>query len=170
MHDASPQRTPTLFQAGASKSGISFAAKHAEGIYCGAASILDLLKYTKQTCGAAISYDRDRSTIKIFCGMTPIIRRTLEEAYAKRDAAKVLANTSYVSRLAAFCDYNGVDLSKYASDEPFTFNEASEDSASIQGIFSIEGALRETINSLGHLEGLDSFMPLVAWELCQLIL
>lgn len=126
-----------MFQAGASKAGIDFAGKHAEGIYCGAANIPDLLKYTKQIRAAAVAHGRDPSTIKIFCGMAPIIGKTLEEAYAKRDAAKAFADTSYVGGLAAFCGYTGVDLSKYALDEPFTFNDSSQDDASIQGIFNI---------------------------------
>jgi len=133
-----------LFQAGASKAGIDFAGKHAEGIYCGAANIPDLLKYTKQIRAAAAAHRRDPSTVKIFCGMTTIIGRTLEEAYAKRDAAKEIANTSYVGGLAAFCGYTGVDLSQYALDEPFTFNEESQDDASIEGIFNIfKGIERE---------------------------
>lgn len=36
----SPQRTPVIFQAGASKSGIDFAGKHAEAIYTGKTSLL----------------------------------------------------------------------------------------------------------------------------------
>jgi alkanesulfonate monooxygenase SsuD/methylene tetrahydromethanopterin reductase-like flavin-dependent oxidoreductase (luciferase family) len=31
----SPQRTPVIFQAGTSKSGMAFAARHAEAIYIG---------------------------------------------------------------------------------------------------------------------------------------
>jgi len=41
------------------------------------------------------------------------------------NATKIHA--SYVARLAAFCGYNGVDLLKYGLDEPFTFDDASED-------------------------------------------
>lgn len=60
-------------------------------------------------------------------------RKDFEEAEAKRDVAAAYASAT--AGLAAFCGYTGVDLSKYALDEPFTFDEASPAAANIQGIF-----------------------------------
>lgn len=41
----SPQRTPIIFQAGASKAGIEFGGKHAEAIFCHHSTIADAKKY-----------------------------------------------------------------------------------------------------------------------------
>lgn len=107
----SPQRTPVIFQAGQSKTGVAFAGKHAEGIYCGVPTIAGLKKYTSSVREAAVAAGRDPSSVKLFSGICPIVAKTEEEAWAKH--AKYKANTSYIGGLASFCALTGVDLSKY---------------------------------------------------------
>lgn len=86
----SPQRTPVIFQAGASKSGIAFAGKHAEAIYTDCATFDSLKAYTKSVREAAIASGQDPTTIRIFAATTPIIGRSVEEAQAKYENAKVI--------------------------------------------------------------------------------
>ncbi|KAH8655501.1 xenobiotic compound monooxygenase, DszA family [Xylariales sp. PMI_506] len=130
----SPQRTPTIFQAGASTSGVAFAGKHAEGIYCGAPTIAGLQKYSKSVRDAARAAGRDPYSIKLFAAMGPIVGRTEEEAQAKYQ--KYWDNASYQGGLAAFCSLTGVDLSRYNLDEPFDFDGEELAKAGIQGIFN----------------------------------
>lgn len=115
----SPQRTPVLFQAGASKSGIDFAGKHAEGIYTDLSTIESMRTYTKAVRAVAATNGRDPSTIKFFAAIMPIIGRTVEEAVAKYEAAK--KNISVEGGLAKFSSYTNVDMSQFPLDEPFNF-------------------------------------------------
>jgi alkanesulfonate monooxygenase SsuD/methylene tetrahydromethanopterin reductase-like flavin-dependent oxidoreductase (luciferase family) len=62
----SPQRTPFIFQAGASKSGIAFGGKHAEAIFCSYTSIEECKKYTKSVRDSAAAQGRDPQSIKFF--------------------------------------------------------------------------------------------------------
>jgi alkanesulfonate monooxygenase SsuD/methylene tetrahydromethanopterin reductase-like flavin-dependent oxidoreductase (luciferase family) len=79
----SPQRTPIIFQAGASKAGIAFGGKHAEAIFCHHSTIADAKKYTTAIRAAAIAGGRDPQSIKFFQGAMLFIGRTVEEAQEK---------------------------------------------------------------------------------------
>jgi len=54
----SPQRTPVIFQAGASKSGIDFAGKHAEAICKDYNTVPMLKEYVEQVRAAAVHQGR----------------------------------------------------------------------------------------------------------------
>lgn len=127
----SPQRTPLLYQAGSSKSGIAFGGKHAEAIFCANPTISSCKKYTTAVRLKAVLEGRSPSSIKFFLGIMPIIGRTIEEAEAKYERAK-----KYVSingGLARFSGFTNVDLSQYGVDEEFDF-EGTHHENTIQGV------------------------------------
>ncbi|KAH8647925.1 putative dibenzothiophene desulfurization enzyme A [Xylariales sp. PMI_506] len=113
----SPQRTPLIFQAGSSKAGQGFAAKHAEAIFIGGLIPKHTTDAVKGIRESAKDIGRDPNSIKIFASMNPIIGRTLEEAEAKYK--KALENADIVGALAQFSGFTGIDMSKYPLDEPF---------------------------------------------------
>jgi alkanesulfonate monooxygenase SsuD/methylene tetrahydromethanopterin reductase-like flavin-dependent oxidoreductase (luciferase family) len=76
----SPQHNTVIFQAGASKSGIEFAGRHAEGIYTDMQDRASLLAHTKAVREAAARNGRNTADIKFFAAVTPFIGKTLEEA------------------------------------------------------------------------------------------
>jgi alkanesulfonate monooxygenase SsuD/methylene tetrahydromethanopterin reductase-like flavin-dependent oxidoreductase (luciferase family) len=127
----SPQRTPLLFQAGASKTGIEFAGKHAEAIYCGSMLPAHTRQYVDKVRAAAAANGRDPKSIKFFPGISPIVGRTLEEAQAKYD--KYLALVDPIAGLAKFGGHTGMDLSGYPLDEPFEFKDQGAQNV-IQGV------------------------------------
>jgi FMN-dependent oxidoreductase (nitrilotriacetate monooxygenase family) len=122
---ASPQRTPVIFQAGASKSGIDFAGKHAEAIYTDYSTVPMLKEYLEQVRAAAVRHGRAPNDVKIFAAMCPILGRTLEEAQAKHD--KAFSLISIQSGMAKFGGYTNIDLSKYLLKEPFNLEVGEAD-------------------------------------------
>ena len=114
---SSPQRTPVIFQAGQSKAGKAFAAQNAEAIFVGGGKPADTAPYVKEIRAAAAANGRDPQHIKVFPQMTPIIGRTVEEAQAKYEKYKALAD--WKGGMAKISQYINVDLSKYPADEPF---------------------------------------------------
>ncbi|KAK5116290.1 hypothetical protein LTR85_009262 [Meristemomyces frigidus] len=144
----SPQRTPSIFQAGQSKSGIAFAGRHAEGIYCGTPTIPKLRAYADSVRQSARDAGRDPSTVKLFCSLCPILGRTEEEAQAKYE--KYRKNASVQGGLASFCALTGVDLGKYDLDQPFNFDDEELSKAGIQAIFN--NSRRWRMTSLGTPE------------------
>src|SRR5688572_23577797 len=88
----SPQRTPVLFQAGQSTAGKAFSAAHAEAIFVGGSKPSDTAPYVKQVREAAAANGRDPNHIKVFPQITPILGRTVEEAQAKYNKYKAMAD------------------------------------------------------------------------------
>lgn len=158
----SPQRTPVIFQAGASKSGIHFAGTHAEAIYTDYATFGALKAYTKSVRESAIAAGRDPSKIKIFAAVMPIIGRTVEEAQAKYDRAS--AAMSIQGGMAKFSSYTGTDLGQYEYEEEFKFDGKPGDNI-ITGVIngfktaSEESTVPWTPKYLGHLAAFGGTTP-----------
>lgn len=122
--DPSPQRTPLLLQAGASKAGKLFAAQHAEAIFTSAhapAVCAKNIAEIRQT--AKEQFGRDPRSIKVLALVTPILGRTEEEALAKYNDYKQYA--SLEGALSLFGGWTGMDLNEYGDDEQLTEVESN---------------------------------------------
>lgn len=82
--EPSPQRTPFLFQAGTSKAGTDFGAKHAEAVFVGA-QLPELAKESvdKLRSTAKEKFGRDPDNIKVFAAIIIVVDETDEKAQAK---------------------------------------------------------------------------------------
>lgn len=118
--EPSPQRTPFLFQAGTSKAGTEFGAKHAEAVFMGA-QLPELVKASVDALRATAKekFGRDPSHIKIFTGVCVIVDETDERAHAKYE--ELLSYGDREGALALFGGWTGHDLSAYGDDEDFRF-------------------------------------------------
>jgi FMN-dependent oxidoreductase (nitrilotriacetate monooxygenase family) len=116
LSEPSPQRTPVIYQAGASKRGIAFAAENAEAIFV-AASTKEGLKATVSKLRDALeAAGRDRYAARIYTLLTIITDETSEKAQAKFE--DFLQYTSDEGALVFMSGWMGVDLSQYDLDEP----------------------------------------------------
>lgn len=112
----SPQRTPLLLQAGMSKSGREFAAKHAEGVFVAghspsvvAGTIIQIRELARTKFG------RNPQDIKFLSLLCPVLGRTQEEAEAKY--AEYRSHASIEGALALLCGWTGIDFGKYGDEE-----------------------------------------------------
>jgi alkanesulfonate monooxygenase SsuD/methylene tetrahydromethanopterin reductase-like flavin-dependent oxidoreductase (luciferase family) len=131
----SPQRTPVLFQAGASTAGKEFAAKHAEAVFVGGSKPSETAPYVKAIRAAAAANGRDPNHIKVFPQITPILGRTVEEAQAKYEKYK--ACVDYEGGLAKLSGYLNIDLSQFPLDEPIVIDSSKKSDNSIHAIMDI---------------------------------
>ena len=119
--ETSPQRTPVIFQAGASERGRRFAAQHAEGIYINGTSravVADqIANFRKRVADAG----RDPQSVKVFAGVTVIVDDTTEAAHERY--AEYKRYTSVEGLMALMSGAMGIDLSQYPLDEPLEFQE-----------------------------------------------
>jgi len=83
LSEPSPQRTPVLYQAGASRRGKDFAAKHAECVFVSAPSAAIIKKYVQDLRQRAAELGRGQ--ILIFAMFTIIVAPTEAEAKEKLD-------------------------------------------------------------------------------------
>ncbi|KUJ08659.1 bacterial luciferase-like protein [Mollisia scopiformis] len=130
----SPQRTPVLFQAGQSTAGKAFAAANAEAVFVGGGKPSDTAPYVKELRAAAASHGRDPNHVKVFPQMTPILGRTVEEAQAKYEKYKAMAD--WEGGIANPSQYLYVDLSAYPVDEPFDVNSVGKSDNAVHAIIN----------------------------------
>ncbi|NUU08171.1 LLM class flavin-dependent oxidoreductase [Leifsonia sp. C5G2] len=116
LSEPSPQRTPVIYQAGASKRGISFAAENAEAIFVAASTKEGLTATVSKLRDALEAAGRDRYSARIYTLLTIITDETSEKAQAKFD--DFLQYASDEGALVFMSGWMGVDLSKYDLDEP----------------------------------------------------
>lgn len=111
LSEPSPQRTPVLFQAGASSRGRKFSAKHAELVFIGAPNIPVAKETVRKIREEVKNAGRDPHEVKILTMFVPIVGKSQTEAQAKYEEYK-----QYISEegaLALFGGWTGVDLSGY---------------------------------------------------------
>ena len=114
--EPSPQRTPVIFQAGASGRGRQFASRHAEGMFILTTSIAQARETTEDIRAQAEKQGRSRESIKIFTLLTVITAAT--DAAAERKYQEYLSYSSSEGMLALYGGWTGIDFSQYDPEEP----------------------------------------------------
>ena len=111
-----PQGQPVIVQAGASKSGQAFAARHAEALFT-VQQDLDAARDAYESMKTqAAAQGRDGRHLKILPGLLPIVGRSEREAREKLDTL-----TRYVddeSAMRTMSDRLGRDMSRFPLDGP----------------------------------------------------
>ncbi len=116
LSEPSPQRTPVMFQAGASPRGVRFAAENAEAIFT-AAPTKAILRENVSTIRRELELaGRDPYAAKIFNLSTVITADTDEAARLKH--AEYLSYGDAEGALTFMSGWMGIDLSRYGLDEP----------------------------------------------------
>lgn len=159
LTEPSPQRTPVLFQAGASPRGRDFAAKHAEGVFTKGHSLEAQKNYSQDLRKRVVEQGRNADSVRIFPMVLPIVGSTEEEAYAKYEDLK--NHVSYEGTAALLSGHTGIDFSKYNPDQ---YIEDIETEA-VQGNLDMytkdpikKWTLRESIQNHGLGNGTAKFI------------
>lgn len=116
ISEPSPQRTPVIYQAGASPRGVAFAAGNAEAIFVAAPTKTVLAGTVKRIRDALEAAGRDRYSAKIYTLLTIITDETSEKAQAKYE--DYLQYASDEGALVFMSGWMGIDLSQFDLDEP----------------------------------------------------
>lgn len=112
----SPQRTPVLFQAGASAAGKDFAARNAEAIFIVSPDPENARRLIDETRQLAVQHGRNARDVRFYQGLSFVIGDTIEEAQAKEQEldSKIDANMM----VAHMAGGMGIDLGHYHLDTP----------------------------------------------------
>ncbi len=112
LSEPSPQRTPVLYQAGASGPGKAFAAGHAECVFVGAPSKSLLKAYVAEIRQKAADAGRDPRKVLIYNLSTLIIDETDEKAQKRFEEYQTYS--SYDGSLVFMSGWSGIDFGQYA--------------------------------------------------------
>ena len=109
--EPSPQRTPVLYQAGASERGRVFAARHAECVFVNASSKANVARLVADLRARAAP-----RPLQVYVGATVVVGRTAREANDK--LADYRRHASVEGALAHAAASLGIDFAKFGTDEP----------------------------------------------------
>jgi FMN-dependent oxidoreductase (nitrilotriacetate monooxygenase family) len=114
--EPSPQRTPLLYQAGASARGRQFAATHAECVFITAPSKQVAAPLVADLRRRAAAAGRNPAEILVFAMMTVITAATSQAAQEKLEEYRSYASEE--GALVLMSGWTGVDFAQYRHDEP----------------------------------------------------
>jgi FMN-dependent oxidoreductase (nitrilotriacetate monooxygenase family) len=112
LTEPSPQRTPVLYQAGASGAGKDFAARNAECVFVAAPTLATLKAYVADIRARARKAGRDPRKLLIYTLVTVITDETDAKAQAKFEDFK--SYSSYDGSLVFMSGWSGIDFGQYA--------------------------------------------------------
>ncbi|BBG03855.1 MULTISPECIES: LLM class flavin-dependent oxidoreductase [Pseudonocardia] len=116
LSEPSPQRTPFLFQAGASARGRRFASTHSEAVFLIGVNPQDTRTLVDQYRMMAAEQGRDPRSLKVLIMLTPIVAPTDEEAQEK--LAQIQGSAQVDAALALWGGWTGIDLQGADPDAP----------------------------------------------------
>ena len=113
-----PQGRPVLIQAGSSEAGKNFAARHADAVFTGGASLADGAGFYQDVKQRAASFGRAPDDILIMPGCGPIVGSTMAEAEARyEEIANLVSIEDALNYLGRY--FNDIDFTQYDLDAPF---------------------------------------------------
>lgn len=151
LSEPSPQRTPVLYQAGASTKGRTFAAENAELSFIGAPNIQTAKNTVAKLRAAVAEAGRPADDVKVLTMFVPIVGRSVNEAIAKYE--EYLNYISPEGALALFGGWTGIDLSDYSLDQEIEFIENDSIRSALKNFTQLHpdrpSTVQDVINAIG---------------------
>ena len=157
LSEPSPQRTPVLYQAGASRRGKEFAARHAECVFVSAPSAAIVKSYVLDLRRGAM--ELHRGPILIFAMFTIIVAPTDAEAAAK--LSEYRSYIDYEGALALMSGWTGVDLSRYRPDQELRAMKTNANQSALESFTVSDPDRRWTIREIAEFVGIGGRGPVI---------
>ncbi|WNV11581.1 LLM class flavin-dependent oxidoreductase [Tardiphaga sp. 709] len=158
LSEPSPQRTPLLYQAGASKRGRAFAARHAEAIFLNGQTKPILAKAVRDIRTATKDFGRDPYDTRLFAGLTVIVAPTRAEAFDLH--AEYSRYVDQQGQLALLSGWTGIDFSTYSPDQALQYVESNAIQSMVENLtLRSETPLR--VGDLASLSAIGARAPFV---------
>jgi FMN-dependent oxidoreductase (nitrilotriacetate monooxygenase family) len=158
LSEPSPQRTPVLYQAGASSRGRRFAGEHAECVFIATPSKSVLKKAVGGIRESVAAAGRDPRSVLIFNLQTVIVDETDAKAEAKYEDYKQYINLD--GALALGSGWMGIDFGRYKPDEPLRHIETNAVQSSVEAFSSADPNKVWTVRELAEWIGIGGLGPL----------
>ncbi|MCP1468602.1 FMN-dependent oxidoreductase (nitrilotriacetate monooxygenase family) [Sphingobium sp. OAS761] len=158
----SPQRTPLLFQAGASGRGKQFAARHAECMFVNGTSRASLSRAVADMHRALAEQGRTPDQVRILAGLTVIVGETRAHARDKQEAFKAAASAE--ATLVHASGGLGIDLSRYPYDSEIEYSETDANRTLMDNLTRQPDGSRITIRQVAEKMSLSSRNMLIVGD------
>lgn len=172
--EPSPQRTPVLYQAGASSRGLVFAGRHAECVFISAPTHETLRRAVVGIRGAVRGAGRHAEDVLIYAQALIVTGATTAEAHAKFDEYR--AHVDIEAALALLSGWTGIDFSRYEPDDVIEYLENDAGRTALASFSNADPGRQWTVREAAQFVGLGGRGPvlvgspsdvadaLVAWQ------
>ncbi|MFL6657102.1 MAG: LLM class flavin-dependent oxidoreductase [Massilia sp.] len=157
--EPSPQRTPLLYQAGASARGTAFAARHAEATFVSGPSIAVVKRYVDDTRAALRAAGRSADSVLVYAQALIITGATDDIARAKYE--DYLSHIDIDASLALLSGWTGVDFSKIDLDATVDYIETQAGRSALASLSAADPSHRWTVREAAQFIGLGGRGPIL---------
>lgn len=157
--EPSPQRTPVLYQAGASSRGRQFAARHAECVFINGPSRRVIAPIVADLRRRAAAAGRDPQELVIFTMMTVVTDTTTARALEK--LAEYRRHASERGGLVLMSGWTGVDFSSLALDEVVRFDRKDAQTSALEAFTIADPTRIWTVREIAAHTAIGGRSPLV---------
>jgi FMN-dependent oxidoreductase (nitrilotriacetate monooxygenase family) len=155
--EPSPQRSPVLYQAGASTRGRRFAGAHAECAFVATPSKAVLKRAVTGIRESVAAAGRDPRGTLVFNLQTVIVDETDAKAKAKYEDYRQYA--SFDGALVLGSGWMGIDFGRYAPEEPLRHIETNAVQSSVEAFSSADPTKMWTVRELAEWIGIGGLGP-----------
>lgn len=159
LAEPSPQRTPVIYQAGASPRGRAFAARHAECVFIAGPSAAVIAPWVADIRKRAAEAGRDPRAILVFAEITVIPGETAGEAQDKH--ADYVRYIDREGALAMVGGWTGVDFAPMGWDDPIRYEENDALRSHLEAITTADPGTIWTKRSLADYAGIGGIAPVI---------
>ena len=163
--EPSPQRTPVLYQAGASSRGKAFAARHAECVFISGPSKTVVARSVSDLRHAAAQAGRDPGELLIYAQALVITGATHAEAEAKWAGYREHINIE--AALALLSGWTGVDFSRYPLNATIEYIDTDAGRAALASFSEADPSRRWTVGEAAQFIGLGGRGPVLVGDASQ---
>lgn len=132
LADPSPQRTPVLYQAGASGRGKAFAGKHAECVFVEGQTPAIVAAAARDIRKHAVDAGRAPDDILLYLGATVVVARTSKEA--RELHAEYAQYVDTAGQLALISGWTGIDMAALGLDEPIRYVQSNALQSTVENL------------------------------------
>ena len=163
--EPSPQRTPLLYQAGASPRGVAFAARHAEATFVSGPSQKIVKQYVDQARAATIAAGRDGDALLVYAQALIVTAPTEAEARAK--LADYERHVNIEAALTLLSGWTGVDFSRLALDATIDYIDTDAGRSALASLSAADPSKVWTVREAALFIGLGGRGPIIVGDPSQ---
>jgi len=159
LSEPSPQRTPVLYQAGASPRGRQFAARHAECVFVLGPNPQVVGQYIQDTRDKAQQQGRNPQDL-LFLAYVKVITGDTEAA-ARKKYDEFFEQISYDGGLALLSGWTGIDFGQFEPDQPLEYIETNAIRTIVHGFTEADPSRKWTLRDLAKYIGIGGAGPVL---------
>ncbi|WP_317201740.1 LLM class flavin-dependent oxidoreductase [Janthinobacterium sp.] len=163
--EPSPQRTPLLYQAGTSKRGTAFAARHAECTFVSGPSKAVVRHYADGLRGAVRAAGRDGDALPIYAQALIVTGATAAEAQAKYEDYR--RHIDIEAALVLLSGWTGVDFSRIPLDATIDYIESAAGRSALASFSEADPTRTWTVREAAEYIGIGGRGPVLVGDAAQ---